>query len=240
VTTHAHARSIGGGIVSRTHLGEGAAVAGFLLVLLGASFLTVTMLAASIAPAYDYHRAAISDLGVIDETAPIFNVLLVAVAVLNVAAGALLYRSHRRSWILGTYTLAGIGAAGAGFVPLDASDLHSLFALVGFVFFNLEAVATGTLVRGPLRAISYAAGLAGLIYVIVMVIGDSGSPAIFGAIGHGGSERMIVYPVMLWTLVFGGYLIGSTGLRPSSSHAGRDEPGAWIGAATRPEHGPVG
>lgn len=214
MTAHARARTIPRGLVSRASLGEAAAVAGFLLVLLGASFLTVTMLAASIAPSYDYHRAAISDLGVIDETAPIFNVLLVAVAALNVAAGFLLYRSHRRSWILGTYILAGIGAAGAGLVPLDASDLHPLFALVGFVFFNLEAVATGTLVRGPIRAISYAGGLAGLIYVIVMVIGDSGSPAIFGAIGHGGSERMIVYPVMLWTLVFGGYLIGSTGQRP--------------------------
>jgi hypothetical protein len=40
-----------------------------------------------------------------------------------------------------------------------------------------------------------------------MVIGDSGNPAIFGVIGHGGSERMIVYPVMLWTLVGGGHLL---------------------------------
>ena len=180
---------------------------GLLLVLVGSSFLTVTMLAASIAPAYDFHGAAISDLGVIDETAFTFNALLVAVGALNIAGGYLLYRSHRRSWILGTYVLAGLGAAGAGFVPLDTSDVHSIFALFGFVFFNVEAVATGTLVRGPMRAISYAAGLAGLIYVVVMVIGDAGNPTIFGAIGHGGAERMIVYPAMLWTLVFGGYLM---------------------------------
>jgi hypothetical protein len=30
-----------------------------------------------------------------------------------------------------------------------------------------------------------------------MVIGDSGNPAIFGVIGHGGSERMVVSPVMV-------------------------------------------
>jgi hypothetical protein len=40
-----------------------------------------------------------------------------------------------------------------------------------------------------------------------MVIGDAGNASVFGAIGHGGSERMIVYPVMLWTLVMGGHLL---------------------------------
>jgi hypothetical protein len=46
-----------------------------------------------------------------------------------------------------------------------------------------------------------------LVFVVVMVIGDSGNPAIFGAIGHGGAERMIVYPAMLWMLALGGYLM---------------------------------
>jgi hypothetical protein len=27
--------------------------------------------------------------------------------------------------------------------------------------------------------------------------------------GHGGAERMIVYPVMLWLMAFGGYLMAS-------------------------------
>lgn len=181
--------------------------AGLLLVLLGASFLTATMLAASIAPGYDFNAAAISDLGVIGETAVLFNALLVAVGALNIGAGILLYRVHRRTWILAIYVLAGIGAAGAGLVPLDTSELHSLFALFGFVFFNVEALATAAVLRGPMRALSLVAGLIGLTYVIVMIIGDAGNPAVFGAIGHGGSERMIVYPTMLWTLAVGGYLL---------------------------------
>lgn len=181
--------------------------AGLLLVLLGASFLAATMLAASIAPGYDFNAAAISDLGVIGETAVLFNALLVAVGALNIGAGILLYRVHRRIWILAIYVLAGIGAAGAGLVPLDTSELHSLFALFGFVFFNVEALATAAVLRGPMRALSLVAGLIGLIYVVVMIIGDAGNPAVFGAIGHGGSERMIVYPTMLWTLAVGGYLL---------------------------------
>jgi len=30
---------------------------------------------------------------------------------------------------------------------------------------------------------------------------------VFGPIGHGGTERMIAYPAMLWLLAFGGYLM---------------------------------
>src|SRR5687768_5542475 len=150
-----HQPTVLGRSVPAARVQDAGAYAGFVLVVLGSSFLTVTMLAASIAPAYDFHQAAISDLGVIDETALMFNALLVAVGVLNVATGYLLYRTHRRAWILGTYVLAGLGAAGAGLVPLDRSEFHSLFALFGFVFFNLEAVASATLVRGPIRTISY-------------------------------------------------------------------------------------
>jgi len=192
---------------------ERSLLAGVLLFILGSSFLTLTMLAASVAPAYDFNRAAISDLGVIDETALVFNSLLVTVGVLNIAGGYLLYRSHGRVAILALYVLAGVGSAGAGFVPLDVSDLHALFALFGFVFFNLEALGTGLILRSPMRVISAAAGLVGLAYVVVMVIGDGGSPAVFGVIGHGGSERMIVYPAMLWTIVFGGYLMAGGAVR---------------------------
>jgi hypothetical membrane protein len=192
---------------------EGArTVSGFLLLVLGASFLTATMLAASIAPGYNFNAAAISDLGVIGETAVLFNALLVAVGALNIGAGVLLYRSHHRISILAVYILAGIGAAGSGLVPLDTSELHALFALFGFVFFNVEAITTGLMARGPIRALSFVAGLIGLVYVVVMLIGDAGNPAVFGAIGHGGSERMIVYPAMLWTLVMGGYLLAGGSL----------------------------
>jgi hypothetical membrane protein len=183
-------------------------VAGMLFMVLGAAFLTVIMLAASIAPAYDFSGGAISDLGVIDETALLFNALLVATGVLNAVGGYLLYTWHRRRWLLGIYVVSGVGAIGAGLLPLDTGGLHSLFALLGFLFFNLEALGTAVVVRGPMKAVSLVAGFAGLVFVGVMVIGDGGNPEIFGPIGHGGAERMIVYPVMLWLLAFGGYLLG--------------------------------
>jgi hypothetical protein len=49
----------------------------------------------------------------------------------------------------------------------------------------------------------------GFVFVVLMVIGDSGNAAAFGPIGHGGTERMIVYPAMLWMLALGGYLMAA-------------------------------
>jgi hypothetical protein len=62
-----------------------------------------------------------------------------------------------------------------------------------------------------MRPISWVAGIIGLVYVAIMIVGDAGNPAVFGPIGHGGAERMIVYPVMLWMLALGGYLMADRG-----------------------------
>ena len=194
---------------SRAALRVGHAAPGILLVFLAAQFMTVIMLAASMAPGYDIAQGAISDLGVIEETALLFNTSLVAVGLLNLGSGILLYRIHGKRWILGIFGLAGIGAAGAGLVPLDTSDLHGIFALVAFLFFNVQALACAVIVTGPMRVVSLLAGIVGLAFVLIMVIGDSGNAAIFGPIGHGGAERMIVYPAMLWMLAFGGYLVAA-------------------------------
>ena len=196
-------------------LGRGAAVgaraAGVLLFALAAQFMTVIMVAASMAPGYDVAGGAISDLGVVPETAGLFNASVIVAGLLNIAGGALFHRAHGRTWILVLFVLAGIGAIGAGVFPLDSGGPHGLFALAAFVGFNLEAIAVATVVSGPMRAISVLAGGVGLGYVVLMAIGDAGNAAAFGPIGHGGTERMIVYPAMLWMLAIGGYLMASAG-----------------------------
>jgi hypothetical membrane protein len=165
------------------------------------------MLAASIAPGYDFHAAAISDLGVIDETAALFNGLLIGIGLSNVAGGVLLARWTGRRWLAAPYVVAGLGTIGAGLVPLDAGGWHSIFALLAFLAVNIEVLATAAILTGPMRIAGLLAGAVGLVYVVVMVIGDAGDPGIFGPIGHGGAERMIAYPAMLWLLALGGYLL---------------------------------
>ena len=196
--------------------------AGAAFLALGGVFVTVTMLAASMAPAYDFNRAAISDLGVIPETAALFNGALVVIGLLNATGGYLVYRAGAPVWLVPIFGLAGVGAIGAGLVPLDRGGAHSLFALLAFVLVNVEAIAVARVLQGPMRWLAVAAGLTGLIYTGVMIAGDAGNPAVFGAIGHGGSERMIAYPVMLWLIALGGYLLASPGLAVRSRDSARD------------------
>jgi hypothetical membrane protein len=184
-----------------------ARAAGVLFFILAAGFTTVMMLGPSVAPGFDYAGGAISDLGTVPETSLMFNLSLVAVGVLNAAGGLLWFRAHRRQPVLALFLVAAIGAAGAGLFPLDSGGPHSLFALIAFLAFNLEALAAASIVRGPMRAISVAAGALGLVFVVLMVIGDGGNAAALGPIGHGGTERMIVYPAMCWMLALSGYLV---------------------------------
>ncbi|MFB6178593.1 MAG: DUF998 domain-containing protein [Halorientalis sp.] len=188
---------------------DGRRLAGVVFFALAAQFMTVSMLAAAMVPGYDFRNAAISDLGVFPESALLFNASLVLVGLLNILGGALLYRSHGKRWLFAVFTVAGVGALGTGLFPLDASGLHGLFALVAFLFFNVQALGSATSVTGSMRVLSVLAGLVGLVFVVLMAIGDGGMAAAFGPIGHGGTERMIVYPVMLWLLALGGYLLGT-------------------------------
>ena len=182
-------------------------VAGILLFLLPVQFITALVAGAAIAPGYSINTNAISDLGVIGETAWLFNASLFAAGLLNIAGGYFLYRSYGRGWILPVFLLAGIGAIGAAVFTLDIPGIHGLFALAAFVFFNIEAIAGSTLVRGPLKAIAIIAGVLGLIFLVTHAASDFGIMNLYGPIGHGGSERMIVYPALFWLMAFGGYLM---------------------------------
>jgi hypothetical membrane protein len=201
---------------------ESRTLAGVIFFALAAQFTTVIMLAAAMAPDYDFGAAAISDLGVLPETALLFNGSLILVGLLNLLGGYVFYQTHGRRWLLGIFTVAGVGAVGAGLFPLDTGGLHGPFALLAFVFFNVQALGTATRLSGVMRVLSVLAGAIGIVFVVVMALGDGGNAAAFGPIGHGGTERMIIYPVMLWLVAFGGYLVGAS--QPESEDINR--PGA--------------
>ncbi|MFB6070638.1 MAG: DUF998 domain-containing protein [Halanaeroarchaeum sp.] len=184
-------------------------IAGLSFFVLAAQFVVVLVLGAAMVPGYDFDAAAISDLGVAPETALLFNGSLVLVGLLNLVGGWAYYRIHGSRILFGTFVVASLGGAGAAVFTLGAAPgVHGLFALLAFLFFNLEAIGSGGRSTGPMRVLAVGLGVLGLAFVMVMAIGDAGNATVFGAIGHGGTERMIVYPPMLWLLAFGGYLLG--------------------------------
>ncbi|KLK87234.1 hypothetical protein SZ63_11595 [Methanoculleus sediminis] len=188
-------------------------IAGVLLFLLPVQFMIALMAGAAMAPGYSINLNAISDLGVTGATAWLFNSSLFFAGLLNVIGGYFLYRSYARGWILPVFVLAGAGAMGTAVFTLDIPGIHGLFALAAFVFFNVESIACASLVRGPLKAISIIAGVVGLVFLVTHAASDFGIISLYGPIGHGGSERMIVYPALLWLAGFGGYLMAPFGAK---------------------------
>lgn len=188
--------------------------AGYLLALGAAQFMLILMLGETIAPGYSMHENAISDLGTIGQTALLFNSSLFAIGLLNLFAGYILFKVLGEKKYLIIFGLGGIGAMGAGAFNLDnPTGLHGIFALMAFLFMNIEAIVAGRLAKFPLDKVSIVIGLIGLAFVPLMIMVDAGSLDVSGSIGHGGTERMIVYPALIWMMVFGGYLIASPELK---------------------------
>lgn len=185
--------------------------AGALLAIGAAQFLVMLMLLESIAPGYSMNDNAISDLGTIPETETWFTITLFAIGVTNLMAGWFFLRSMGDKVLFIVFLLGSIGAMGAALIPLDnPSDMHGLFALMAFLFMNVEAVLVGLKLSGALKVISILAGLTGLVFMVMMIFVDSGSIDVSGSIGHGGVERMIAYPVLIWMVLIGGYLQAGT------------------------------
>lgn len=182
-------------------------LAGLGFALLAGLFLTVIMLGAGLVAGYDVTNGAISDLGTAPESAFLFNSTLVLVGFLNLVATWLPVETCQRRGQLIIGTLAAIGAIGAGIFTLDAAGIHGLFALGAFVFFNIQTALQARACPPLLKLLGWLLAALGLVYVVIMFFGDMGNTALFGPIGHGGAERMIVYPPMLWLLVYGGYLM---------------------------------
>ncbi len=179
---------------------------GLLFFITSAWFILALMIGEALAPGYSVHSNPVSDLGIIPETAVLFNSTVFVVGALNIIGGYLFYRHHHELWILALYVLAGIGAMGVGIFTLN-SGIHGIFALISFIFFNLQAIGTATLLKGPLKPISVLLGATGLIALVLHASSDFGIANLDGPIGPGGMERMIVYPVMIFLLVLSGYLM---------------------------------
>lgn len=193
-------------------------VAGAGLVLAGFLGFMGIITAEVLYPNYST-RQDISDLGstvppnpVIHEpSATIFNTTMLVTGALVVVSAYFIYRawgSRRFPIVLGIF---GLGALGVGVFPGNITPWHGLFALLTF-FTGGVAVAYSS--RFVTRPFAYLCGLFGGISLLtllsVFVFGlFVGGPHPLEFLGPGGIERWVAYPLILWLLAFGGYLLGT-------------------------------
>lgn len=188
---------------------------GALLTVAGVTILMGIITAEALYPsAYTTGGSEISDLGgtrppdslIFQPSAMIFDASMAAIGILMIAGSWFVHRAFGRRSVTIPMTILGIGALGVGIFPGNTGAPHQLFAMVTFIAGGVAAISAARVTTAPFRLISFVLGTMSLLTLAsYMVLGD-GTP--MAALGVGGIERWIVYPVIIWVIAFGGYLSG--------------------------------
>ncbi|HLI45824.1 MAG TPA: DUF998 domain-containing protein [Geobacterales bacterium] len=184
--------------------------AGLLFTIGVIEFFIGLLWAEATYPGYSIANNTISSLGSMicqgdqchfnEPAASIFNSSVTILGILIVIGAYLLWNMQRGLAI--TLIITGIGAIGVGLTLAfhSAPILHTLVSFITFLFAGISALLSTTIFKNWLRFVSPLMGLVSLISMVLFATGN------YLGLGIGGMERMIVYPVLLWGLAFGGYL----------------------------------
>jgi hypothetical membrane protein len=187
--------------------------AGVLFLIGGVQFTIFLIVAEAVYPGYSVSANYISDLGVWGEpSAAIFNPSCFLFGLLVLASAFFIQREFKISVFSIAVALSGLGAMGVGLFPEntflvnEVPILHTLSAAVGFIFGGIAAILSSKITKAPFRYFSVILGAATLLALILFRTTESYD---YLGLGAGGLERMIVYPTIVWTICFGGYLMAS-------------------------------
>jgi len=175
-------------------------VAGLLLFLAIFQFFMFFRVAESIYPGYSVSNNYISDLGV-GPAANVFNTSIVVLGLAVMAAAYLALPAFRSRVLSVLVGLAGFGATGVGVFPENVPVLHTVMSFITFFFAGVAAVYAARVFKQAMGVLSLISGLTSLTALALFATNN------YLGLGHGGMERLIVYPVLSWGLLIAGYLL---------------------------------
>jgi hypothetical membrane protein len=161
-------------------------------------------------PGYDVSVQTISDLGAtcsagvckfVQPSSDIFNASIVLLGVALLFAAYFLWKGCGSGALSLFEGLGGIGCLGVGIFNESYGGAHVFFSAFTFFSIGIQALFVFKVAKAPFSYFSAAAGVVTLAAIVLY-----GTDAYLG-LGQGGMERMIVYPVLIGGLAFGGYLM---------------------------------
>ena len=173
--------------------------AGALIFIGTAWFLMGIIVAEALYPGYHVTQM-ISDLGV-GVTATIYNSAIFGFGLLLIAAAYLLHKAGTNLWFVSLLALTGIGAAGVGVFPETVVVPHSICAITVFICGGLCAILGYRIFPVPWSWFSPALGIITLVAVVLL------GAKIYLGLSAGGMERMIAYPLIIWAIGTGAFLM---------------------------------
>lgn len=150
----------------------------------------------------------ISDLGgtvppnslIYQPSAAIFNITMLVSGTMLLVGTWFFHKSFQRKIPSLALTAFGIGILGVGVFPGNVAVYHGLFSLLTFVSGAFSAILSYKITKPVL-------GIAGIIIGVMSLIFLFGAELFIPHLGSGGTERWVAYPILLWLVGLGGYLM---------------------------------
>ena len=181
-------------------------LAGALLLASGLVNIIFNTVAEGSYPGYSLRTNALSDLGAVGApTALLWDGQLFVTGILSLAGIVLFFRSSslkipRRRLTSVLYLLPPTGTIVVSLVPENTIlAIHTGAALLIFTFGGISAMYAYRLISSPFRYFSLIIGIISLAATPLL-----GFPSI---VGFGLAERLVVYPLGIWNIAFGSYLM---------------------------------
>lgn len=186
--------------------------AGVLFFLSGFTILMGIITAEIFYPAgYSISQSMISTLGaspppdsvVKEPSAAIFDSIMVMVGLMIMFGASFLAKYYDKKFAL-LIGIMGFGSFGVGVFPAFHPLVHPIMALIAFGGGGIAAMTSARYTTYPF---SYLSLFLGALALLVLFCGVVLPHTIVPLLGPGGTERWVAYPLMIWLIGFGGYLM---------------------------------
>jgi hypothetical membrane protein len=189
-------------------------IPGLLLFVGVAQFILTKIVLETIYPGYLVGQQAISDLGnwgLAGNFAAVFSASAILLGVFIMAGAYFNGHGSKNRCFTALLAIAGVGNVVVGVVAENViPSVHSIFALIMFASWAVAALLSYKFVKSPFSYVSVTLGAVSLLMLVLSLLGQRVSSSFALGLGMGGMERLVVYPLWLWTLGFGAYLIGES------------------------------
>jgi hypothetical membrane protein len=199
-------------------------IAGVLFSFGGLLFILLTTASESLYPNFSVLDNAFSDMAAVGtRTFPIEEAAILGFALTWIVGAYLLYRGTGKKGFTIVNSLAGSGFLLAGLSPENLSiTIHSIGALLAFPFGAAAVFLSYRIIQTSFKYFSIGLGSLSVAAILITflgqrIVGPCGtcvgktpgyvqSLAQLG-LGLGGWEAMIIYPLLIWLIGFGSYLM---------------------------------
>ncbi len=176
--------------------------AGALLLLGGAVWILAIIISEALYPGYSINSNYISDLG----TGPwpagiIFNLSTIIFGICVISGASILVQSGSKEFFIYGLAIAGFGVMFVGVFPEDTGLPHFVSAGTAFIIGSISAIAASMQIERPFSFFSATMGVTGLAALTALKTG------FYLSLGPGGMERLIAYPLVLWIITYGSYMM---------------------------------